>query len=59
MQRRTETVMTYEDWCKAHRRTLKKMAKDTISICMQWAAVGLINVGLPVGKIAHWLLIGY
>ena len=51
--------MTYEDWCKAHRRTLKKMAKDTISICMQWAAVGLITVGLPVGKIAHWLLIGY
>ena len=45
MQRRTETVMTYEDWCKAHRRTLKKMAKDTISICMQWAAVGLITVG--------------
>ena len=35
------------------------MAKDTISICMQWAAVGLITVGLPVGKIAHWLLIGY
>ncbi|WP_270411590.1 hypothetical protein [Blautia obeum] len=52
--KRTETVMTYEDWCKAHRRTLKKMAKDTIAMCVQWAAVGL-----PVGMIAHWLLIGY
>lgn len=59
MQKRTETVMTYEDWCKAHRRTLKKMAKDTISICMQWAAVVLLTVGLPVGMIAYWLLIGY
>ena len=59
MQRRAETVMTYEDWCKAHRRTLKKMAKDTISTCVQWAVVGLITVGLPVGMIAHWLLIGY
>ena len=59
MQKRTETVMTYEDWCKAHRRTLKKMAKDTISTCVQWAAVGLITVGLPVGMIAHWLFIGY
>ena len=57
--RRTETVMTYEDWCKAHRRTLRKMVKDTITTGMQWAAVGLITVGLPVGMIAHWLLIGY
>ena len=57
--KRTETVMTYEDWCKAHRRTLKKMAKDTIAMCVQWAAVGLITVGLPVGISAHWLLIGY
>ena len=57
--KRTETVMTYEDWCKAHRRTLKKMATDTIAMCVQWAAVGLITVGLPVGMIAHWLLIGY
>lgn len=23
--------MTYEDWCKAHRKTLKKMAKDTVT----------------------------
>lgn len=59
MRRRAETVMTYEDWCKAHRRTLKKMVKDTVSTWMQWAAVGLITVGLPVGMIAHWLLIGY
>mgnify|MGYP006986407349 FL=1 len=59
MQRRTETVMTYEDWCKAHRRTLKKMAKDTVSTCIQWVVVMLITVGLPVGMIAHWLLIGY
>lgn len=57
--RRAETVMTYEDWCKAHRRTLKKMAKATISTCVQWAAVVLITVGLPVGMVAHWLLIGY
>lgn len=39
MQRRTETVMTYEDWCKAHRRTLKKMAKD--SYVMEYKVVTL------------------
>lgn len=57
--RRTETVMTYEDWCKMHRRTLKKMVKDTVSTWMQWAAVVLITIGLPVGMVAHWLFIGY
>ena len=57
--RRTETVMTYEDWCKVHRKTLKKMMKDTITVGMQWAAVVLITVGLPVGMVAHWLFIGY
>ena len=36
--RRTETVMTYEDWCKAHRKTLKKMAKDTVTTWMQWGS---------------------
>lgn len=56
--RRTETVMTYEDWCKAHRKTLKKMAKDTVTTWMQWAAVVLITVGLPIGMVAHWLFIG-
>ena len=57
--RRTETVMTYEDWCKMHRITLKKMVKDTVSTWMQWAAVVLITIGLPVGMVAHWLFIGY
>ena len=57
--RRTETVMTYEDWCEAHRKTLKKMAKDTVTTWMQWAAVVLITVGLPIGMVAHWLFIGY
>lgn len=56
---KVETVMTYEDWCKAHRRTLKKMVHSTLSICLQWLAVFLLTVGLPVGMIAHWLLIGY
>lgn len=27
---RTITVMTYDDWCKAHRKTLKKMIHDSI-----------------------------
>ena len=57
--RRTETVMTYEDWCKAHRKTLEKMAKDTVTTWMQLAAVVLITVGLPIGMVAHWLFIGY
>ena len=25
---KVETVMTYDDWCKAHRKTLKKMVKS-------------------------------
>ena len=49
----------YEDWCKVHRRTLKKMMKDTVTTWMQWAAVVLITVGLPIGMVTHWLLIGY
>ena len=51
---RVETVMTYEDWC-----SVKKMFRDTASTCIQWIAVLLITVGLPIGMIAHWLLIGY
>lgn len=27
---KTITVMTYDDWCKAHRKTLKKMICDSI-----------------------------
>ena len=56
---RVETVMTYDDWCKAHRKTLKKMVKDTASSLLQGLAIIIISVGLPVGMIAHWLLIGY
>ena len=56
---RVETVMTYEDLCKVHRKTLKRMFRDTAAACMQWIAVLLITVGLPIGMIAHWLLIGY
>lgn len=56
---RVETVMTYDDWCSVHRKTLKKMFRDTASACIQWIAVLLITVGLPIGMIAHWLLIGY
>ena len=33
--------------------------KDTVTTWAQWAAVVLITVGLPVGMVAHWLLIGY
>lgn len=56
---RVETVMTYDDWCKAHRKTLKKMVKDTASSLLQGLVIIIISVGLPVGMIAHWLLIGY
>lgn len=56
---RVETVMTYEDWCSVHRKTLKRMFRDTAAACIQWIAVLLITVGLPIGMIAHWLLIGY
>lgn len=56
---KVETVMTYDDWCKAHRNTLKKMAKDTASSLLQGLAIIILSVGLPVGMIAHWLLIGY
>ena len=45
---RVETVMTYEDWCKVHRKTLKRMFRDTAAACMQWIAVLLITVGLPI-----------
>lgn len=32
---------------------------EPLSTWMQWAAVVLITIGLPVGMVAHWLLIGY
>ena len=54
-----ETVRTYDDWCKAHRKTLKKMVKDTALSLLQSFAIIILSVGLPVGMIAHWLLIGY
>lgn len=57
--KRVETVMTYDDWCKAHRKTLKKMVKDTASSLLQGLEIIIISVGLPVGTIAHWLLFGY
>ena len=57
--KRVETVMTYDDWCKAHRKTLKKMVKDTASSLLQGLEIIIISVGLPVGMIAHWLLFGY
>lgn len=53
--KRVETVMTYEEWCKAHRKTLKKMAKNS----MQWLIFIVMFAGLPVGMFAHWLIIGY
>lgn len=56
---KVETVMTYDDWCKAHRKTLKKMVKSTALSLLQSFAIIIISVGLPVGMIAHWLLIGY
>ncbi len=57
--KRTETVMTYDEWCKVHRKTLRKMIKDSASTCVQWVIITILFAGLPVGMFAHWLLIGY
>ncbi|MBU5482315.1 hypothetical protein [Blautia sp. MSJ-19] len=56
---RVETMMTYEDWCKAHRKTLKKMFRNTASACIQWTITFIWIFGTPIAMIAHWVLVGY
>lgn len=49
--RRTETVMTYEDWCKAHRRTLRKSCTCSVTtlIYCDYSAVYWYTVGRDRG----------
>lgn len=57
--KKVDTVMTYEDWCKAHRKTLKKIFRDTLSYCFRCVLISLMFTALPIGMFAHWLLVGY
>lgn len=54
-----ETVMTYEQWKKEYKRSLRKMLFNTLSTCFQWVIIIGLFTALPFGMITHWLVVGY
>lgn len=59
MNKKVETVMTYEQWKEAHKKKIRKMLCDTVSTCFQWIVITVLFTGLPFGMVIHWLVVGY
>ncbi|WP_182433993.1 MULTISPECIES: hypothetical protein [Clostridia] len=57
--RKTETVMTYDQWECRFKKALKKTIKQKLNTALQYVAFFILMVGFPLGMIAHWLLFGY
>lgn len=57
--RKTDTLMTYEQWNSVHKRRIKKSVKRKLSVCVQWLLFFIFMVGFPFGMVAHWVIIGY
>ncbi len=57
--RRTETVMTYDQWERRFKKALKKTIRQKLNRALQYLVLFLLMVGLPLGMIAHWLIVGY
>lgn len=57
--RKTETVMTYDQWEFRFKKALKKTIRKKLNRALQYFILFLIMVGVPLGMIAHWLLFGY
>lgn len=57
--RKTETLMTYDQWECRLKKALKKTIKQKLNTALQYVAFFILMVGFPLGMIAHWLLFGY
>ena len=57
--RRTETVMTNDQWERRFKKALKKTIRQKLNRALQYLVLFLLMVGLPLGMIAHWLIVGY
>lgn len=57
--RRTETVMTYDQWERRFKKALKKTIRKKLNRALQYLILFLLMGGLPLGTIAHWLIVGY
>ena len=57
--RRTDTVMTYDQWERRFKKALKKTIRQKLNRALQYLVLFLLMVGLPLGMIAHWLIVGY
>lgn len=57
--RRTETVMTYDQWERRFKKALKKTIRKKLNRALQYLILFLLMGGLPLGMIVHWLIVGY
>ena len=57
--KRTETVMTYDQWERRFKRALKKTIRQKLNRALQYLVLFHLMGGLPLGMIAHWLIVGY
>lgn len=57
---KTITVMTYDDWCKAHRKTLKKMIRNSIYGFFADVFLALIIIAPIILMLTHFFFVsGY
>lgn len=54
-----QKLMTYSQWEQVHKRQIKKKAQRMLSNVLQWCGFLMLMVGLPLGMIIHWLIVGY
>lgn len=58
-RKRTETVMTYDQWERRFKKALKKTIRQKLNRALQYLVRFLFMVGFPMAMIAHWLIVGY
>lgn len=58
-KKQPETVMTYEQWERRFKRALKRTIKQKVNRALMYLILFLLMGGLPLGMIAHWLIVGY
>lgn len=54
-----QKLMTYSQWEQVHKKRIKKKAQRMLSNVLQWCGFLMLMVGLPLGMIIHWLIVGY
>lgn len=58
-RKRAETMMTYDQWERRFKKALKKTIRQKVNRALQYFVLFLLMGGLPLGMIAHWLIVGY